>query len=674
MNLEEAKSKLVITPEEEKSVGDYINHFHTQINVLSSFDVVKYLELFRKGWGLSGAEIISGTEKNDNEELGQTILDRIDDFANVYSAMCKYSKMTRCPNYLYRGTSNNSARRIEKGKSYDRLISTTTRLDVAKTFTEFDNAAIVKIHVGEDIPFLDVDDFVGIENIHRDEREIILAPFSKVTISEYSYKDGSFSYYNVGLEKPELRQFEEGEKEQFRERIKNEFSKILEMGKEYSILCDQDEINYFRLQRTQDREDEIYLREKISETFKRESELRSVLNEFSEIMSNYIQGLCFEKQKEFEEANRIVTEENKRRVDEERKKMIEEDRKAKISNHNGMVAETSQFFSNIPENIDFYVSDLILKSENYLEMCTMLGITFDSAVDTQSINSYVDNIKGNINKVGQQIDLTSIPENSQTEISESSEELLETVYLPSREADMLCQSLYESVQEYDKQAINGIKKGIDHKVQTIIQTAKIDQLLKKKEEIQNRKLSWIAGITGQKRLKEIELENLDLQIEFERSKPIIQKSTYSIHDSLSDMIAYSKGDLDGHLTPAMQELLLIVPTYFGINRESIERSAEEKLNSKPMVLDSASPKTSEKISRLTEDNLYLRHGIQENTYQNVSQTSDWQYGGNNNSGVTNFMDTLNKISHITEFQEFFQRSNDTKSIENKGNNIDENIR
>ena len=235
----------------------------------------------------------------------------------------------------------------------------------------------------------------------------------------------------------------------------------------------------------------------------------------------------------------------------------------------------------------------------------MLGITFDSAVDTQSINSYVDNIKGNINKVGQQIDLTSIPENSQTEISESSEELLETVYLPSREADMLCQSLYESVQEYDKQAINGIKKGIDHKVQTIIQTAKIDQLLKKKEKIQNRKLSWIAGITGQKRLKEIELENLDLQIEFERSKPIIQKSTYSIHDSLSDMIAYSKGDLDGHLTPAMQELLLIVPTYFGINRESIERSAEEKLNSKPMVLDSASPKTSELGSFVTKEFLFF---------------------------------------------------------------------
>ena len=77
MKKKKKKSKLVITPEEEKSVGDYINHFHTQINVLSSFDVVKYLELFRKGWGLSGAEIISGTEKNDNEELGQTILDKV---------------------------------------------------------------------------------------------------------------------------------------------------------------------------------------------------------------------------------------------------------------------------------------------------------------------------------------------------------------------------------------------------------------------------------------------------------------------------------------------------------------------------------------------------------------------------------------------------------------------
>lgn len=674
MNLEEAKSKLVITPEEEKSVGDYINHFHTQINVLSSFDVVKYLELFRKGWGLSGAEIISGTEKNDNEELGQTILDRIDDFANVYSAMCKYSQTERGPSYLLRGTSNDEAKKLKGADSYDRIISTTTRMDVAKTFTEYNNAAILRIDVGKNIPFINVDNFFGTENIHREENEIILSPFSKISRVEHSYDDDEYSYYNVRLEKPELRPFKEGEKEQFRERIKKDFSKILELGREYSNLYDQDEIDYYRLKKAQDQEDIDYLNERMRENFRRRKELEPELEGFSEMMNHYIQGLCEEKQREYEEAKRIVDEDTKKRIGEEREKMLEENRKAQISNHNLRVSETSQIFSKMPENIEFYSSDLILKAENYLEMCKILGIAFDSPVDIQSISSCVDNINGNINKVVGQIDLTTIPEDSEETLEESSEEAIDAVYLPAKEADRLCQSLHESVQEYDKQAINNIKKGIDHKVQIIIQTAKLAQLLVKKEEVQKRKVSWIGSITGQKRLKEIELENLDLQIEFEKSKPIVQKSSYSVHDSLSDMIAFSKGDLDGNLTPAMQELLVTVPTYFGINRKSIERSANAKLNSKPMVLNSASQKTSERISRLSEDNLYLRHGIQENTYQNASQTSDWQYGGNNNSGVTNFMDTLNKISHITEFQEFFQRSNDTKSIENKGNDIGENIR
>ena len=110
MNIEGARSKLKITPEEKKSVGDYINHFHTQINVLASFDVIKYLELYKKGWGLEGGDIVKSTGESNNEKIGKTILERIDDFANVYSAMCKYSKFARSSRYVFRGTSNNEAK------------------------------------------------------------------------------------------------------------------------------------------------------------------------------------------------------------------------------------------------------------------------------------------------------------------------------------------------------------------------------------------------------------------------------------------------------------------------------------------------------------------------------------------------------------------------------------
>lgn len=671
MNLEEAKSKLIITSEEEKSVGDYINHFHTQINVLASFDALKYLELYQKGWGLEGGDVVKSTGESNNKEIGIIILERIDDLTNVYSAMCKYSRISRCPSYLYRGSSNNAAKKIGTEDSYDRIISTTTRLDVAKTFTEYNNAAILRIHVGEGIPFLDVDDFIGVENINREENEVILSPFSKVNRAEYSYQDESYSYYDVRLEKPELRPFKEGEKEKFKGKIENEFLAILELGREYSNLNDQDEINFYRLQRAQNREDIDYIQEKMDENFHKKSEIRPILDEFSEIMKNYIQGLCLEKQREFEEASRIVEEDNKRRIEEEQVKILENQRKTAVEEYNSKILSVNQNFINVPASLEFCANDLILKSEKFSEMCSVIGIPFNSSIDIQSMKLYMSTVQKNVNGVIDEIDLSVIPDNSKMELVETLSENLEEIYLASNQTNTFLQEINESIKQYNVDAIKDIKRGIDFKAQAIIKSARIEQLKKQKEFIKKRRISLFGKIAGKEKLKEIELENLDLQIEYERTRPVVQKDEYSIHDSLSDVLVFSKEELNGQMTPAMQELFSTVTMYFGINRDSIDKKADEKISYKPTVLENPQIGIKEKKSRLASENVYLKQEIQNNAYKNSCNYGLGQY--NINSGAAGFTDALNKIAQITKINGILQKRNLDEKTENEKDNSDENV-
>ena len=179
LDLEEAKIKSRISEEEENAVKRYINFGHTQMNSLASFDILKYLESSDKGWYLLGAQSsMPGEKEKTEEELGNEILKSIEDFSNVYSVMLKYSNGIKQPQYLYRGTSNTEIHNLSSGDTYNKIISTTTDSFVAKRFVEYGNASLLRIKTSGDIPFLDIDDFVGNENIDREENEIILAPYS----------------------------------------------------------------------------------------------------------------------------------------------------------------------------------------------------------------------------------------------------------------------------------------------------------------------------------------------------------------------------------------------------------------------------------------------------------------------------------------------------------------
>ena len=663
MNLEEAKIKSKITPEERKAVEDYIEFYHTQMNILASFDVKKYLELSDKGVLMLGAKSTNKKSQESSEKLGENILNKMEDFSRVFSAMCKYSKFANCPRYLYRGTTNRTARKLKTSSTYDRLISTTTDPNIAKKFTEYGNAGFLKIHVGDSMPFIDVDDFIGKENTNREENEFILAPFSKIKKAEYSHKNREYTYYDIELEAPELRPFKEGEKEGFSERIKMGFSNIIKIGKEYRSLLDEHELNNQRIKIATNSADIYFLFDKNQEIFNQIKEKSRLLDEFSEIMSNYIQGLCFEKQKEFEEASRIVAEDDKRRLEEENAKRLEEKRQESVSKYNNMVLDITQGLSYIPDNIDFNYNDLKMKEETFSKICSTIGISFNSNVDAQTIEPYISIIQNNINRIKENASLNSIPEDSSIDFVNSSMKSLEELSHFQEQVNSILNGLGNSVQMYNEQAIFDIKKGIDQKIQNLIRSAKIELLQNQRKNVENRKISFFGKIMGKEKLKELELQNLDLQLDFEKTKPIIEKTKYSIHDSLADMLVFSQENMNGQMTSEMQELYYNVTMHFNVDKNNLYRSVDEKMQAKPLVLEKSRISISEQISKLSSDNIFLKQGIQENIYNN-SKSGLEKYNMSTNVGNNKFVETLAHLANITEAFEN-PKSRATKGIENE---------
>ena len=675
MDLKEAKKKIEITPEERKAIEKYVNYKHTQMNILASFDVLKYLELKDKGWDLLGINYNSGKQDSTSEEIGEGILQEIEELSKVYSAMYKYSKLATCPRYLYRGTSDKSARKLKAGETYDRLISTTTDLSIAKQFTKYGDDVLLTIKVNGSIPFLDVEDFLGRKNSdNRDEKEVILSPFSKIVKADYSSKDNNYTYYNIELEPPKLRPFEEGEKESFSQLIKTEFSKIIEKGKLYRNLLNEYEINFERIKRTQNREDINFLYEKNQEIYNQISDIKTHLDDFSKNMKNYVQGLCVDKQKEYYEASEVIDEENKRVIEEKKAIQEENQRINAISNYNSKVLKTTDFLSSVPETIEFYYDNIKSNSIAFSQMCVNLGIPFNSDINNLDIEMYIDRIKQNIGTIKEKNSLKPVStDTGSIEMVNSSKESLDNVYNMMIHANAITENLNNVVQLYNHQGIEDIKKGIDFRIQELIRKAKIEQLENKRIEVLSRKKTFWGRITGKNVINELELQNIDLQLEFERTKPIIEKTEYSTHDSISDMFVFANENLNGVLTPEMQDFCQGISSIFRIDTKQIDKKIQEKMHSYPLPITN-DRKTSfkEQKEKLLKSNMSFSHAIEENVLNKSRKVTDFsKYGNISNPGVFQFREDIVRIFEETRMGNDGKSRFVTAEIETLGDHNDD---
>lgn len=651
MDIEEARKKAQITDEERAAIGNYIEVGHTQKNSLAGFNVMDYIKTGQSSRYLLGVDKHSDDPKT-TEKISNDIMSSIESVSNIYSAMVKYMYENRLPMRLMRGTSVKEASSLRAGETYDKLVSTTTDKTTAMSFGDAYGAAFLRIKLGDGIPFIDVTDFVGEENLNRNEQEYILAPFSKIKSARFTSNWNGYQYYDIELEKPELREFGEGEKEKFATIIKSDFLQIIALGKEYQQLEDEYEIIFLRMQSTHDREDRTYLAESRERIINRMLEIKPKLDEFSTVMKNYIQGLCVEKEQEYLQAYEVCRAEDRRIREEELRIAEEERRKTGIADFAKRAETFKQAYEETPRRLYDEYQKLRNEEKKYADFARKLGIRFDLSVDKDGIEQNLATISGNIAEMKRRIgaitvgDTTSMPEveSALTTVIEYNQALFDS----SRSTTELA----HITQEYSNEAFFATKKATDERAQNILKDVKLQLLEAKKREIQDRKISFFGKMRGLDKLKIAELQGIDLEMQLLKAMPIGEKTNYSIRDTLADIRVFSINELSGQMTPEMQSFEDCVRGFFSVDERAIQALVATKLNAHPIAIEPQKrwQRTSSKIDKVLNRNEELRNGIyraQYSAHNNVQSINRY----NPHNPRTRFLETIRDIAGKTALPE-----------------------
>ena len=580
MELTEAQELTKLSSIEHSSIQRYLGFQHTGINILANLTPFTYQNLSQKGWYLPQNE----------EDLKQAI----EDFVNLYSAMYKESKNSGTRRSLIRGTSNTQANHLHG--STEQFLSTTTDEGIAKTFCEYNNAALVRINIASDVPFLNAYEYRS-ENL-ADEKEVIIAPFCKISKSEYAGHFGEYSRYTINLEKQELEGKTQEEIDGLSSDVLTNFVQNISDMKEFVHLTEFIEILQGRYQRAKgDREEQRYISQSMDDTYKKIDEYRHKTYGFASKLKGLLMGLCKQKELEIDKAYELVEQDRQKRKEEAERKKAEEqalkEAQEKEEARQTLFSELSSNLEKAPhraimlENVINQTYKDFISAENAVKKAAeRMGVPYTPFSMNTNIQEQISKIQENIKNILTQTASISIDENaSQEELSNLSKQV--TPLLDGLSFGLeISKDFSELTNSHRDQVENQFKRNIYQQVHTIMHKAKIQKCTEQKDRLSQEKVGLFGKLTGKQHLKEAKLKNLELQIAQAQIPVVPQNPEYHIRDILADMYVYSITELDGNFSPKMTSLYQsIQATFEDVNsgrfsEEYIKQLASKKIAAK----------------------------------------------------------------------------------------------
>lgn len=555
MELEEAYNSIQVTPEEINSIKKYLGFQHTSMNILSDLEPTAYQHLQDAGWLLP-----------ENKEDISTY---IQDFVNVYSAMYKESYGKKLHQEVIRGTSNKQASNILS--SIPQMLSTSTNINTAKTFCEYNDAALIRFKVGNNVPFLEAENYRSEHCAVEDE--IILAPFCRVVRNECYSPRGEYTCYYIDLEKPSLEEKSSEELTTLFKQVTSDFAQNIADIKEYLHL--QDHIEYLDKQFSQytDSEHQKHISDDRSASFERGVELANKTRNFKTKLQTLLRGLCRQKELEFNKAKEVVNADKKRKQEAQEKKRAEEQAKLeaeqKEATRKSLISELSAKITATPDNISLIQTTAPEVYQNLLfdittcqSFAKRFGIDYNPSVPTCSLSDSITAIQDNLATIQNKLQTVQIPDNISlediTKLSQDFTPMLDGVSLGAEFA----KDFPNFASSYRKQAEFDIKRQLYIKVQTAIQNAQIEKYKNQRSELQSAKPGLFDKLTGKDRLKEQQLRNLDLKIRLLQNTTPSEQPTYSVRDMLADIYACTTVQFDKVLPPELGNLYELIKSNF----------------------------------------------------------------------------------------------------------------
>ena len=381
------KDRLPSKEEEIASIQRYMGFYHSNINVLCELDMDKIMLMNSKGWYIN----------INSENLEQLI----SDFVNIYGEIYSKGDSNLHNNIVYRGTTNKEAIKMSSGKEIQSAISTSNDLNIAKTFCQYGDAAIMRISVADGLPCLRASDYL--EENHKDESEIIILPFSKVKNIKFTSRWEEYTYYDVSLEKEDLPEVTNQELQTLkRESIAN-FDNFMEKEKECAQLRQEYQTIAERFSRKGlDLEDRKYLRERQDLISDKINSIREENEPYRTKFQRMIKGLCRQREKDKDQERDDKVAEFMKEL-EEKKRLEEQERIARIQ------SEVAQLEKQIPTDLQDIKQDL----EKYMTILeSRIGRLKNSALNL-GVSSF--------NIVSSGVELKELKEKAIHEINRSSE-------------------------------------------------------------------------------------------------------------------------------------------------------------------------------------------------------------------------------------------------------------
>lgn len=653
MNIEEAKKKLKISEEEIAALEHYTGFEHTRINLLCNMDPEIIESLSKDGWLMI----------KDKEELEKYI----DRFTNIYSAMYKNSKNGYHPTRLVRGTGISDVERL-RGVA-NQYLSTTRSIEVAKTFTHVKDPAIVYLDMEDGVPAIDMDKYHS-ENA-RSEEEVLIAPFCRVVENKLYSKFDGYTFYNVKVAKPELKEKSQEDLESLQNKVINSFEDNLELIEEYQQLKDDIEIINERLQAATvtgaDKEDIKYLEDELFKKREKFFEVTNNVNDYKNSLRGLLEGKCRQREIEIDKAKEEIDKYNLKEQEETKKKVEEEIRQGQIGQTNDHITDTINNSKELGASLDAIYEDLLKTDEKSRIMAESLGIPYKSRSEIGDISKKIEGIKEilaqsekNANEQKLDVQDKDISKNiaieKDSEVSKYSSSIIE--------AQRLVQSIESYGEEFSDEEFLNIKEEVYKKAMSLIKEAKTSKLNGLKEKIQNRKVGLFGRLLGKEKLRQAELKNIELKIEAENSKkPDLRFNDFSVRTTLA--IVYNAkeelGEENGH---NLSDFYNKIKENFALESgkfddEKIAQMAKELEGKNLPIAYDPKEKTKVKIQRIQEENERL-----EMTNKDTREEQDTE---ERESSITDMLRSLSVVRECVESNPYSKESmkEKTKDMDEK---------
>ena len=601
MDLEEAKKVVEINEVEKASLDKYQGPFHVAINTLIDLTPSGY-EKIAKSWKLP-----------DTKEEFESVMD---DFINVNSAIYKYSKAhsnEMVMETLYRGTGNKDVARLKKDKKSLQFISTTTSKQEAKSIHPvYGDAALVTIHIGDDVPRINTKEFL---NGKKDENEILISPFALIKDKKEVSRYDGYTYYDVEIEnvKKEEKDIDVQELKNRREKVVEGFSDYRKNMKDaISIDNKIEQLLHLLSRQGCSIEDRKYISKDLEEAREKQSEIYDNLRDYKENLRYVIEDECYVKEKEIDEADKLVKE-NLMVIAEENK------RKESLQEYNDLISNTKDRALDFDDILGKEYDSILSNDAALKEKRILLGLEGKDELPAD-VGAQIADIFCSIDEINKKADELYIdvenPENTVEMINARKSRLAvqNTLYDKMDINDFVRVS-----HRYKDARTKEFKKDIFVKANEYIKKAKIEQLTHQIEIKQGEKVGFFDKLFGKEKLKKVELENLMLKKQVLESEKLDTDSlkNYDIKDTLVELYKAMNVDVSKNYTKDIGVFYQkIIKEYYPNNAyveaEIHQKVVEEALknnNSLDLSTNVKKESTKEKIDRIKEENDELHTSI-----------------------------------------------------------------